>query len=461
MLKISHNRKIIAIIVMVLLLFAGIIALTQELDEILPELNEEYDLLSEIEAETDLRPVKQTQWFRSNAGGMALEETHSRFVALRSEYALAIEYSYYDELPELLLPFYNDDYFPEIRTLFKNGNLVRTQWILRDRNMTTRVNAVFIEPKETDNSAQAAPSAEQTAAVSERIADNSERIADNGEQAADNSDQITEDAEQAGDNSGLAAESGEHSAVVEQVVVKEEQVSYITGFIEIFDENSFLSAEFRYLDNGDTQKIQYVSKDNLIISAGVLLKEKNSNDFVVSYTDYYRYNRSLSLRSVERILNNEIKTDDPVIYAFPRRIMDALNEPFFSSQRLNVFPEFFGNVFAHNAASVVYESDDRGRIVTQTLYDDSRNVIWVIRNRWSNDRIVSTSKTEGDTVLTAEFEYTSSGDRILERNLRNGVMERVVRTENKTDIEELYYNNVHVLTAVWVDGKKISETRVR
>jgi hypothetical protein len=68
-------------------------------------------------------------------------------------------------------------------------------------------------------------------------------------------------------------------------------------------------------------------------------------------------------------------------------------------------------------------------------------------------------KTQNDTVLLAEFAYDSSGDRILERNFRNGILERLVRTEGKVDIEELYLNNVVVLITVWEDGVRISETR--
>jgi len=50
---------------------------------------------------------------------------------------------------------------------------------------------------------------------------------------------------------------------------------------------------------------------------------------------------------------------------------------------------------------------------------------------------------------------------ISEKNLKNGVLERVVLIDGETEIEELYMNNAVVLRAVWEDGRKISETRVR
>jgi hypothetical protein len=60
----------------------------------------------------------------------------------------------------------------------------------------------------------------------------------------------------------------------------------------------------------------------------------------------------------------------------------------------------------------------------------------------------------------SEYEYDSNSNVILERNFRNGVLERVVRTEGNREIEELYLNNFIVLRAVYEDGRKISETRV-
>jgi hypothetical protein len=234
------------------------------------------------------------------------------------------------------------------------------------------------------------------------------------------------------------------------------------GFVEIFNENSFLTAEYRFFENGRKNRTAYEFRNNLIISAALLVWEREKNDFVIAYRDFYRYNRSSSLRSVERVFYRDMRMlDDPVITAFPRHIMDAIRASFLSEQRLNLYPDFFGDVFLHIASKVVYENDQRGRAVRQTLYDDNEEVVWVINNIWSGDRIISTTKTEGDTVLTAEYEYDASGDRILERNLRNGSIERIVRTENNIDVEELYFNNVLVLRAVWEDGIKVSESRIR
>ncbi|MCL2759940.1 MAG: hypothetical protein FWD22_06970, partial [Treponema sp.] len=142
------SKKIIPVIFLVLILFAGIIALTQELDFFLPDID-----LDEIEFSDDFEPeqelpewVKPLRWFRSNAGGMALEEMQSRFPALRNKYALAINFVHRDELPEYLNQYYEEGYFLEVRMLYKDGEQIRTQWIFRDDNGNTRLNAVFMEP---------------------------------------------------------------------------------------------------------------------------------------------------------------------------------------------------------------------------------------------------------------------------------------------------------------------------
>jgi hypothetical protein len=126
------------------------------------------------------------------------------------------------------------------------------------------------------------------------------------------------------------------------------------------------------------------------------------------------------------------------------------------------YPEFFGDLFVKENTRIVYTNDERGRILTQTLHnnDEKNSVVWTIANKWSGDRIVSTSKKEGDIESVSEYEYDSDNNVILERNFKNGVLERVVRTEGNKDIEELYLNGIIVLRAVWEDGRKVSETRV-
>jgi hypothetical protein len=65
-----------------------------------------------------------------------------------------------------------------------------------------------------------------------------------------------------------------------------------------------------------------------------------------------------------------------------------------------------------------------------------------------------------DDERLIEFEYDNDGNRIVERNFRNGILERSVTAQNGMDIEEIFMNGRLVLRAFWEDGVKISEERI-
>lgn len=416
------NKKRVLIIIIALLLFAGFFAMTQDL-------------------RTDLSPsgaalpswVRPIRWFRSNQGGMAVEEVSTKFIALRYDYALSVEFVRKDLLPEKVLPFYRDEYFIEQRILYEYGEIARTQWIFRDRRGRTRVNCVFM---------------------------------DTNEEQEDSADDMFEE-----DHDYLLAEA---SIQIDEEQANEEEVqeddgtwtgpNLLTGFIEIFDENTYLVSEYLFYENNSVNRLDYTFRNGYLISAAVYSREGNNGDeYIRDYTDSFRYNRSNFLRSVERIFHRERQiplAGEPLLVSFPRRLADAVSERRIVREMLNSYPEFFGEVHVERNNRIVYITDDRGRILTQTLYDEEDNIVWVINNTWRGDRIVSTVKKEDDIEFLAEFEYDSAGDRVIERNFKNGVLERLVRTEGSREIEELYYNNVAVLQAIWEDGRKISETRI-
>jgi len=426
-------KKNAAVFIFILLLFAGIIALTQEADGDLPVINTENEFNEDGEYFFYLNEEKMppewfngARWFRSNSGGMALEEIPSRITALRNEYALLIEFGEKEELPEFLYPFYDGKYFIEIRVLYEKGEKARTQWIFRDTGGKSRLVAVFTEKEAGEEK----PEEEARIEVYEAEEELDENFGSSG-------------------NAGISAHKNN-----------------ISGFIEVYDENSFLSAEYRYFQDGGRSRTDYVFKDGLLLSSAFFLWEDGDGggEYARVHADFFRYNRSSFLRSVRRIFykDREISSlDDPVVIAFPAGIMAAAREKLFSGERHNSYPEFFGNVLAGKDSKMSYSTDEKGRILSQTFYDADDNVIWVIYNTWRDERIISTVKEEGNIVNLAEYEYNSSGDRVLERNYTNGVLERVVRSQGKTDIEELYLNGNIILQAVWEDGRKVSETRMR
>jgi len=439
------RKKIVPVIFLALLLFAGIIALTQESDEFDPVSKPESALQEEDEdsgtpgedfsrdyefAREVPEWVKPARWFRSNAGGMALEEIPSRYAALRNEYALVIDFIDSEELPEYLLSYYDDRYFIEIRRLYEHGEEVRMQWIFRDTNGTTRLIAVFSEPEHDG-------------------AGGIEEVKNSGESEGGNNEI---------DSIALESNDGNNQEN------KKTNDKKRGGFIEIFDENAFLVSEFIFSD-GEISKTDYNYKDGYIVSVAAFKWEENeeSGEFTETHTDFFRYNRSSFLRAIERIFYNDRQIspiDASVKIAFPNNILNAARNDFFMSEKLNPYPEFFGDLYVNANSRIVFTTDERGRVLTQTLLGSEDKVVWVIRNTWSEDRIVSSSKTEGDMEFLAEYEYDSNGNRIIERNIRNGILERLVRSEGNKDIEQLYFNNAVVLQAVWEDGRKISETRI-
>jgi len=457
-------KKIIPFVVLAFFLFAAIIALTDDSNASSAKLKEA-DMLRDFpfNSKFERKPLEwgsPAHWFRSNAGGLAIEEVATRLAALRNEYALAIGFPHQDELPEYLLSYFNEEeHNIEIRILYKNGEQIRTQWIFRDEKGTTRLNAVFLEPSEADAQEELQLEEVQLEEIAQEEIQQEEIQSEEAQHGEVKPGETLAEEEPAVDSDEV-----QEIAVANDADKKIDSAKQKTGFIEIFDEKSFLTCEYRFFEDGKISKTDYVFNDSLILNSTVSLSEDGGAEFKKEYADFYRYNRSASLRAVERKFykDREISfLDEPVIITFPRRIRDTSKFGAFIGERLNSYPEFFGEIVVRADSKIVFETDDRGRILSQTLYDGKEEVVWVIRNTWQDNRIVSTSKTEGKTVLSAEYSYNSAGDRILERNLKNGVLERVVRTEGKTDTEELYLNNVLVLRAVWEDGRKISETRVR
>ena len=399
------NKKILFLLIFILLIGAVFIALTQ--DTTFTPANIDAGNASTV-------PVfvkKPARWFISNTGGMALEETFSKAVAMRNEYALSVEIVNVSEIPNYLLSFYETGFFPEIRILYKNEEQIRTQWLFRDENGVTRMNSVFTE--------------------------------------------------------------------LDTVSDKDINILESSGFIEIFNENSSITSEYRFYKKGKGLRIEHTYNDDVLTTSDYYIQEEikteqekaislsikeNIGNFIQIYTDVYRYNRSLSLRAIERLfyVNMQINLEDTVLISFPRNAMRDARENNFISERMNKYAGFFGDVYTESNFKIIYETDERGRILRQSYMDIANNeIIWDIENIWQNNRITSSVKTEGDVVLLAEYEYDKNGDRILERNYKNGMLERLVRAQGDIEIEELYFNNILVLRAVWEDGRKISETRVR
>jgi len=355
------------------------------------------------------------RWYRSNAGGMALEETPSRLGALRNEYALVIDYVPSDELEPRLSPFYKDEYIIEIRVLYKEGKETRRQWLLRDKTGNTRVNAVFrpVEDEDVQN--------------------------------------------ESGYEEPVSAGAQETNKLPETRVP--------SGFIEVYNEKGHIVMDFSLFEDGGEILTEYTYKGNALITAETKTRDPYAGEYRPSHTDNYRYNRSNSLRNVERVFHEASASLgaaglEPILLVFPGRVL-AYDKDFLK-EKLTLTSEFFGDLQrTETGFRMVYDTDSKGRVLSETMYNARNEVVWTLTNTWAGDRISSILKIEGGDKRLIEYEYDGSGNRIAERDIRNGVLERQVLINGVKETEELYLNGVVVLRAFWEDGRKISEERVR
>jgi YD repeat-containing protein len=474
------------IFLLVFFMAVGFLAITQETgDEEKPEQADlEGDFLlpedGEAEIEPEFIPAGPPRWFRSNAGGMALEEIPSRLGALRNQYALVIDYVAPDELEPRLTPFFKDEYIIEIRILYKDKKETRKQWLLRDEGGNTRVNAVFrpvedeaASEKPVDESVLEEPALAETGDHPEiALADTEAGGADaeilSGEISSDEaaSSEIAPSEVPSGEIASAEIPSGEvkepdaKTSNAKASDAQAQEPKSPSGFIEIFNENGRIAMDYSLFEDGAEILTEYFYNSGALIRAETKTKDSETGEYRKTHTDNYRYNRSYSLRNVERVFH-EAAGVEPVRLVFPGRVIDAAYEKDFMKEKTTLVSDFFGGDQVDAGYSMVYDTDSRGRVLGQTLHDAKGEVVWTVKNTWVGDRITSILKTEGEDERLTEYDYNGSGDRIAQRDIRNGVLERQVLIDGAKETEELYMNGVVVLKAFWEDGRKISEERVR
>jgi YD repeat-containing protein len=241
-----------------------------------------------------------------------------------------------------------------------------------------------------------------------------------------------------------------------------------TGFIEIFNERTQIIKDYRFTapleeggEGGETVT-EYFYNGNILTRAETRqrIRSGESAEYQKMYTDTYRYNRSYFLRNIERTFHTSVETD-PSILLFPGRIMEMARDTDLIKEKISPVSDFIENNIAEEGYRIVFDTDTKGRILTQTMYDDEDGGVWVIQNNWTGDRIASILRKEGDDEKLTEYEYNGAGDRIAQRDINNGVLERQVITDGAKETEELFMNGVVVLRAFYENGRKISEERIR
>jgi hypothetical protein len=350
-------------------------------------------------------PLAAESWYLSNAAGMALSPAPSRLVALRSEYCLAMSIIEMTDLPEALVPYYKPSYRIDCRTLYKSGVPSRRQWVFRDEKGASKLTAA-------------------------------------------------------------AALEGTDS---------------VLAFIERSDQDGFLTEERQFSSDAETATLYfYVNK--VLVRAETRLTltnednetgENNENgervtEETVFFIDYYQYNRSAALRSIERVFKSGGVSSLPRMKSLfpPIRPHPELDKGFVKPVAAYASDFLAAALDLSAVAGIVYTTDKRGRVLTETHRDAEGTLIAHLENNWAGDRLVSVDwssfNAAGDVVerRRTEYEYSQNGDRTLERDFNQSVLERTVRKSGNQEIEELYMNGKVVLRAIWENARKISEERV-
>jgi hypothetical protein len=364
---------------------------------------------------------------------MTLELSLSRAAALRNKYALSVSSPDVGELPEYLREYHDPSLKIELHTLYEDGAESRRQWIFRDEQGITRLVSSGNFPLNTPGEDTGGTSGEDTGSTS-------------GEDAVGETSP-PEDGQDAERENGPEDEE------------EPEPVSY---FIEIYDGNNLITEEHQFSGEETEYITRYFYNEMLLVRAETRLKqtdpEGGDEKTEALTTDYYRYSRSKSLRAVERIYHQPLPEDDyQVRLSFPHLVLDAALNKDFVSPGTAYGSDFLQDVLTETQGQVSYTTDERGRILVETTTDETGAVIGEIRNIWSGDRLVAVEWESPGEERRSEYDYDPEGDRIAERNYRNGILERVIRRENDRETEELYMDGTLILRAIWEGGRKISE----
>jgi hypothetical protein len=177
------------------------------------------------------------------------------------------------------------------------------------------------------------------------------------------------------------------------------------------------------------------------------------------WTDNYRYTRNKALRAVVRT-NYAVNADVKLArLTFPRFVADSEEDKSFVVPASSITSRFLLDIM-DSSAKITYSLDPKKRVMSETHRDDKENIIGELTNVWEGDRIKSIKWASEADKRMIEYAYNSKGDRIIEKDYKNGILERVVEIDGNKENETLYFDGKVVLRAVWEGGLKISEIRV-
>jgi hypothetical protein len=337
-----------------------------------------------------------TLWYVSNEMGQALRNAYS-FTALREKYALSVMTVAGAFVPDEFRADYDAGWKTECRSLYEDGELLRTQWVFIDENGVTR----FVSAKSPEG-------AGFTESYNER---------------------------------GLLMRESRFDAPVDASVAAPVAAPTEEGN----EEGEPAVTEVPPL------VITYSYREDFLTGA-------QSDE----WADVYRYARNNQIRVIERTY---LETKAQTRVTLPRTIKDLsfneTNGAFFVSPVTSYSSAFLQDVLLNTGTNTVYTLDDKGRILTETRHDAEGEISGTLTNVWDENRIRSVVwESEGDT-RRVDYAFDEDGERVNEKNYRNGTLEREVVVSGGEEIETLFLRGEAVLRAVWQDGRKIEEKSLR
>ena len=329
---------------------------------------------------------------------MTLELIPSRLAAMRNEYSLSVRNALYAEIPQLIIPYYSSAYRIELRTLYRQSDAIRYQWIFRDGRGMSRLTA---------------------AGIGSRFA--------------------------ARNRSPLSPEDAE----------KERN----SGIVEIRNSDGDVTREFQFGEDFSEWDFRYSYRDSILVRTEIWFKrppapaaheseeENNGEDsreaplpaepvFTLMFTDLYRYTRSGSLRAIDRRLHEG--AFDILRVGFPRLGPGASLGDELTGIGGALTAEYFVGVPVDDDVTISYNLDNRGRILGESWKGEDGEILGELINTWSGDRLQSILWKSADAERLIEYEYDDGGNRIVEREFRNGELERSVTMQDGKEIEEVY-----------------------
>ncbi len=221
------------------------------------------------------------------------------------------------------------------------------------------------------------------------------------------------------------------------------------GFAEYYNESGLLIQEDTFLEESIIS-IRYSYNDT------ILLRSETWQDLQLHlWSDEYRYSRAGSLRSIKRTFFSDETENTIRLTKFaplgPYEYISVFTSvPVISS-------DFVSDIIHVTNTNIEYVTDDRGRVVSEIHKNEEGAITGELHNVWSGNRLASMSWNGENDSRRIEYEYDEQGNRLIERNYRDGILERLVRIEEDSEVEELYLHGQLSLRAVWKDGQKISE----